>query len=226
MKTKHLLALLLLCCLPVSQVQAQTTDPLWQKALAHMEAIKSLVASQLQFRLEATDGDGKVQERVDTTSQLSGWKAGEPVRVVSTSSDPKQNKAADSKSDLTLANHPNEALKWIASVQRKDEVMLGAQPSVVFEVSGEKLKNDKKLPFTGKVWLDKTTGSVLKTDYSFDPANVPMTKKMSQLVVFGANKDGVWLPKTSTADATVSAFFMLIKINMQYSFESWVARPQ
>jgi hypothetical protein len=225
MKVKHSLALLMLCCLPVGQLQAQTTDPLWQKALAHMEAIKSLVASQLQFRLEATDGDGKVQERVDTTSQLSSWKAGEPVRVVSASSDSKHNKAADSKSDLTLANHPDEALKWIQSVQRKDEVMLGTQASVVFEVVGEKLKADKRLPFTGKVWLDKATGSVLKTDCTFDPANVPLTKRMSQSVVFGTNKDGLWLPKTATADVTASAFFTQIKINMQHSFESWVVRP-
>jgi hypothetical protein len=225
MKTKHFLALLMLCCLPASPLHAQTTDPLWQKALAHMDAIKSLVASQLQFRLEATDGDGKVQERVETTSQRSSWKAGEPVRVVSASSESKLNKGADSKADLSLANHPDEALKWIQTVQRKDEVMLGAQPSVVFEVVGEKLKADKKLPFTGKVWLDKATGSVLKTDYSFDTAGIPMTKKMNQSVVFGANKDGLWLPKASTAEVLASAFFTQIKISMQYSFDSWVVRP-
>jgi hypothetical protein len=228
MKTQSVLFLALATALLVAAapLQAQTKDPLWTKALAQVETTKSLVASEVQMQMEVTDSDGKVQDRVDKKSRLTGWKDGEPVRVQTSSEASKKSEANDSNFDLALANRPDQVLSGITSAQRQAaETTLDGRPSVIFQVIGEVLKKDKKLPFTGKVWVDKDTASVLKLDYVFDPSQVPMTKKMSQSIVFGAGKDGAWLPKTSVIDATISAVFVKANVAMRFAFESWVTRP-
>jgi hypothetical protein len=226
MKTQSVLTLALALWLAAAPLQAQTKDPLWTKVLAQVEATKGFVAGDLQMQLEVTDSDGKVLERVDKTSKLTGWKDGEPVRVNSSSEASKKSEANDSKFDLALANRPDQVLSGITSAQKQGaEATLEGRPSVIYQVVGEVVKKDKKVPFTGKVWVDKDSASILKLDYVFDPSQVPMTKKLSQSIVFAPGKDGAWLPKNSVVDATISAVFVKANLAMRVVFESWVNRP-
>jgi hypothetical protein len=211
--------------LAAAPLHAQVIDPLWVKAVARVESTKGLVASEIQAQMEVSDSDGKVKDRVDTKSKLTGWKDGEPVRVQTSSEESKKSDAKDAKVDIGLANRPEEVLNGISIAQRQGESTVDSRVSVVFQVVGEAIKKDKKVPFTGKVWVDKDTGSVMKIDYVFDPKDVPKTKKLSQSIVFGPDKDGTWLPKNSVIDATMSVVFLQFNVAMRLGFESWVKRP-
>lgn len=225
MKLVSHLALSVSCLVFSAHALAQTTDPLWLKAVAQIEASKGFVAGEVQTRVDMTDNDGKVMETVERKSTLTGWKDGKPVRAATTVGDNKKGDSANANLDLPLADQPDQVLRGVANVQRKEEVVLDTKAAVIFQVSGERSQKDKKLPFSGRVWVDKETGSVIKLDYTFDPSNVPLTKKMSQSIAFSPTKDGVWLPKSASMDLTVSVLFSQSKVAMRYGFDAWALRP-
>lgn len=224
MNATHLITWSILLLVPVLSIRAQTADPLWLKAQAHIEGTKNLVASEVAAHTEIIDGDGKNQDTIDKKTRLTAWKDGEPVRSVVSLVETQKSALGDAQFDLGLANHPEKAMSGILTVQRQEETILDSIPCVVFQVTG-RMEKKKKIPFTGKVWIDKTTGLPLRVDYTFDPSSIPMTKSMSQSVVYSRTSEGSWLPKTVSIDALMSVMFMKIKMTVRQNLDVWVSRP-
>jgi hypothetical protein len=219
------MAALTACLVALPPARAQATDPLWLKAVANMETTKGQIASLVRMRIQISNSDGKVEESSSKESKLTGWKNGQPVRSISSLDNSKGGDASDANLDTGMADRPEQTLEGIVSAVRQEEVGLETGTQVVFKVSGEKLRKDKKLPFDGKVWVDKATGHVAKLAYTFDPSNVPLTKKLTQSTAFAPTPAGVWLPSNSAMDVLVSVIFAQKRIAMRYDFESWVTRP-
>lgn len=222
MVAKSLLNTTILLLLPFASLRAQIADPLWQKAQALVQASGNRVASVISVHTEVFDGDGKNQDIVDKKTQLTGWKDGEPVRAVVSLTETQKGGLGDAKFDLGLANHPEKALTDIATAQRQEESILDGKPCVLFQVAGKK-KN--KIPFTGKIWIEKATGLPLRVDYVFDPSSIPMTKAMTYSIVYAQSGNGHWLPRTVAIDTLMSIMFMKIKMTIRQTLDSWVARP-
>jgi hypothetical protein len=224
MNATHLITWSILLLIPVLSLRAQTTDPLWLQAQAHIEGTKNLVASEVAAHTEIIDGDGKNQDTIDKKTRLTGWKDGEPVRSVVSLVETQKSALGDAQFDLGLANHPDKAMSGILTVQRQEETTLDSKSCVVFQVTGQMVKK-KKIPFTGKVWIDKATGLPLRVDYTFDPSSIPMTKSMNQSVVYARTSEGSWLPKTVSIDALMSVMFMKIRMTIRQNLDVWVSRP-
>jgi D-tyrosyl-tRNA(Tyr) deacylase len=95
---------------------AQTTDPLWLKAQAHVVAIKNLVASEVTTHSESMNGDGEDKSTSDVKTRLTGWKDGEPVRTVESFIETQKTSLDATQFDLDLANHPEKAMAGILTV--------------------------------------------------------------------------------------------------------------
>ena len=227
-KNPWLLAALLFIAPPLS-LQAQTADPLWLKALEQQqsEADHPMVASEVMANTEIFDGDGKNQDTIDKRTRLTGWKDGEPERAVVSLMETHKSALGDAQFDLGLANHPEKALADILTAQRQEETNLDSKTCVVFQVTGMQVKGKKKtkVPFTGKVWIEKATGLAIRADFALDPSAIPMTKAMNQTVYFARTSDGHWLPKTVASDALMSVMFVKLKMTIRQNFEAWVPRP-
>ena len=218
----HLIIPSILLVAPFFSLQAQSTDPLWLKAQAHIQGTNNFVAGEVTTHTEVFDGDGKNQDTIDKKTRLTGWKDGEPVRSVISLIETQKSGLGDVKFDLGLSNNPEKGLAEILTVQRQEETVLDSKPCFVFQITGKK-KN--KIPFTGKVWIEKSNGLPLRVDYIFDPSSIPMTKSMSYSALYSRSDQGHWLPKILSIDTTISIIFMKIRMTIRQDLDAWVIRP-
>ena len=213
---------ILLLALPGLALQAQPSDPLWLQALAQLQASAKLVANETSMCIQILDGAGKSAGTSEMKCKVTGWKGGEPVRSVVSHSELDKGEQLDPGKSGRMSNHPEESLSEIQTAQRLQETVLDGQACVLFQVTGLK---KGKIPYTGKVWVEKAGGLPLKAEFIADAAKIPMTKAMGWNVLFGRSGDGHWVPRSMTMEALVSVMFMKIKTSSQWRFEAWSPRP-
>jgi hypothetical protein len=200
---------------------AQTADPLWAKAQAHLQAASRLYASEITTVMELHDTDGKSMGRQETRTRASGWKDGEPVRTVVSHTETEHMPADDGAKPERVANHPEQGLADILTVQRGADAREGSEDCAVFQVTGNR---KGKAPFTGQVWIEKVNGFPVKAWFTFDTAHIPMTRSMTSFLQFIHAQDAC-LPVGTTVDTLMSVMFMKVRMTIQSSYSTWVARP-
>jgi hypothetical protein len=222
MKRHPSMATLLLVMGPALSLHAQITDAVWLNAHRQMSSINNLVASDVSAHIEIFDGDGKNIDTVNKKTQLTGWKNGEPIRTVTSLTETQKSPLGDAKLDFGLADHPDKDFSEILTANRVEETSLDSKSCFLFQVSGKK-KN--KVPFTGKVWIEKSSGLPLKAEYVYDPSSIPMTKSMNYSVEYGRGNGGVWLPKIVSINVLMSMMFVKVRMVIQQNLDVWIPRP-
>lgn len=210
---------LALSSLPLNASSTPVADPLWQRARLALVASKTLVADEVGTEMEMIDGDGKSLGVMNITERISGWKESEPVRTIVSNDNPQYASVARTRFNISLPNRPEEALRDGGRPQRVGTERFDGKLCVIFRVEG----NVKERSFSSKVWIDEASGLPLKAVHQFD--GIPMTKSLSESIIFGRSRDGAWVPASTIVDATVHMVFQELRVINKYKFHSWVPRP-
>lgn len=194
-------------------------DPLWQRARFALDASKTMVADEVATQMEMIDGDGKSLGVMNIVERISGWKDSEPVRTIVSNDNPQYASVAGSRFRVSLPDHPENALRDGAGPQRIGSEIFQGKSCVVFRVDG----NTRERTFSSKVWIDEASGLPLKVVHDF--AGIPMTKSLSESIIFGRSREGAWVPEASIVDATVQMLFQRLRVISKYKAQSWASRP-
>lgn len=169
--------------------------------------------------MEMIDGDGNSMGVMHIVEKISEWKDAEPVRTIVSNDHPQYAGVARARFRISVPDHPEAALRDGAGPRRIGTEQCGGRPCAVFRVDG----NSGKATFSGKVWIDETSGLPLRVVHEF--SGLPMTTALSESITFGRSPDGTWVPESVLVDATVHMLFQRLRVVSKYKFRSWIPRP-
>ena len=194
------------------------TDALWLRAREALAPAASKVASAVVTDMEAFDGEGKSAGRARIEERIKGWQDGQPTRDLVVLSRTEPSDVARSPVRIFVDNHPEQALSD-GTAERLAPGTFEGKPCAVFAVSGVR----GRARYTGKVWVDESSGLPLKAVYDYAGASI--LKSMTQTILFGRGGDGAWMPTQTVQDVTMAMPSKTMRLVSLHQFKAWTQRP-
>ncbi len=197
-----------------------TEVPLWGQAIKKVQASRSLVASKVTTHLDVYDGKDSFQGSLETVHALSGWKQDKPLRK-SISEVAKGSPGFTMTLNLGIEDKPGEALDGYDTWVSKGLSRLGAKPVTLFEAAGM----SGSAPSKALVYVDPDSALPLRVDYTLPIHSNFGTRIVNATVLFGATKNGAWVPQTAIIDQSGKFMFWSRHLIIKKTYEDWAPRP-
>ena len=213
---------------------AGTDDPLWRQAQSQLDALRPYVAGQVDVTVQ---GSGlRSREDYSAVLRLATWQGGQPQREAQTLRGKPLKGLSDPQpaSALNVADHPEQGLLAVDTVERGESLEQDGQRLQQFKVGGalpvqELVLGDTrpKAPhrFSGEVWVTADRGTPVRASYQVQ--GLPFTPEFVYSVSFQADTaSGLSLPRTSRLQVrTELPLIGATTLDRQWLMQDWQRRP-
>ena len=218
-----------------TRANAESTDPLWQKAVEIISISQGLVPGNVEVRFEWSNSKGKIISSQEHFSRNylgdDGQVAVEILRVMKDGKDiteEQQLSATETPKNLGQTPQGNQpknddafaGIPFLREMQESVEVKpLGRQETIgktLCVLYSYSLVNPDGEINNGTAWLDADSGYPVQIQ--FEPKTLPKhVSKMTTKTIFSLQSGGYLCPTEVTMEMTVK--FLLIKIGMRIQFK-------
>ncbi len=214
-------AILLLYVVITVAGAAADISPLLARALEQMRPAKPLVAGKVITRLDVYDGKDTFLGAMDTVDAIDALRKDAPPTRRTISSRTQGSPGFTMDLSLHFEDHPGEVLDGYDTWTPKGNSYYNGAPVELYEgVAESKGENSKVL-----VFVDLLNALPIKAEFLIPIHSTFGNRSISATVLFGATKDGIWVPRTATIDQAGRVMFWRRHLIIRKTYEDWVKRP-